>query len=69
MLIIYLSLLAGLSLNTLWIEKPQTLKDQLNYHGVKGGLDYSISTFGQIPYEEEDEIQVLAPQDDNPYGC
>ncbi len=53
MLIIYLSCLIGSISNTLWVEKPESLKNQLGYfNNHLGGLEYSMSTFGAIPYEE-----------------
>lgn len=51
-----MSCLWNLFWGTLWIEKPQSLKESLNFNGIQGGLEYSMSTFGSIPYEEEDEI-------------
>lgn len=69
MMSILLVFLLKMAFGRLFIEKPESLKNQLEFNGVRGGLDYSMSTFGAVPYEEEDEIQVLLPSSDNIYGC
>ncbi len=53
----------------LYVESPWSVKNLFNFNNISGGLEYSISTFGNILYNEKDEISLYIPPSQNKYGC
>ena len=58
------ALLIILDLVTLnfYVESPSSTRKLFNYNNIRGGLEYSISTFGNILYNEKDEVSIYAPE-------
>lgn len=63
---LYLSALATANLE---VVNPKQLRDMFNDQSTAGFVQYSVSTFGSIPYTERDYIQIIQPPADNIYGC
>lgn len=55
--------------SNLYVETPRSVKNLFNYKNMTGGLEYSISTFGNILYNEKDEISIYIPPPENIFGC
>lgn len=48
---------------------PESLRSRFNANGKAGSITYTVSTFGNIPYNEREPIELLAPQQGNEFGC
>lgn len=48
---------------------PEELRSRFHYNQNAGNINYTVSTFGSIPYSEKEYVQLLLPKAGNEYGC
>lgn len=69
MLRLSICLLVNVITSTFYVEKPSAVKKMFSYKGFEGAIPYSISTFGNVLYNEKDEIRLFLPESGNEKGC
>lgn len=66
---VVISLVLGLSLQEIYIEQPQELRNSIySFGNKKGYLEYSVSTFGYLDYQMGSSMLVI-PLTGTQEGC
>lgn len=66
---IWLFTLWEVYLARLSVEKPESVQSLFNFKGKPGSIQYSISTFGEIQYNESFEMKLIVAGSENEMGC
>ena len=67
--LLFLSLFLTPTLQNLEVVQPTSLRAKFHYDNKEGAINYTVSTFGDIPYTEKEYIQILLPPAGNKNGC
>lgn len=61
--------LAAITKSNLELILPEDLRSQFQYDKMQGNINYTVSTFGNIPYTDKEYVQLMMPSANNLYGC